>query len=367
MSRPVPFLDLPAQVRADAPAIERAFKRVLRSGRWILGPEVAAFESECSRLADGARGIGVNSGTDALVLALKALGIGKGDQVLVPSFTFVATAGAVLMAGAVPVICDIEENGFNIDPADVDRKAGRRAKAVIPVHLYGEPADMLALKKIARAKKLKIIEDACQALGARTAQGACGSLGDAAAVSFYPTKNLGGLGDGGLLYCKSAATETKARALRNHGQTAPYQSTLAGLNSRLDELQAAALRIRLKRLSAWNRARAVIALRYDRELADTPLGLPAVTGQSVWHQYTVRVPGRTRAALQAWLKKQGIASAVYYPVPLHRQKAYREYSKGRYPRSDKAARQVLSLPVFPELGSARQSRVIAALRKFYRV
>ena len=366
MSLRVPILDLVSSVKKDKAAMQRAFSRVLQGGRWILGPEVAALEKECSQVFDGRSVLGVNSGTDALILSLLALGIKAGDEVLVPAFTFAATAGAVAFIGAKPVMCDIEEGGFNLDPSEIIKRAGKKTKAVILVHLYGEPANMAAIISAAKKKKLKEIEDTAQAMGARNKSAACGAMGDAAAVSFYPTKNLGAMGDGGMVVCKEKKVFEKVKALRNHGQTAPYNSTMVGMNSRLDEIQAAILRLRLKQLNKWNAARRSNAKRYNQELASTPLGLPADTGMGVWHQYTLRVPQGKRDALKDHLLKAGIASAVYYPIPLHKQKAFSSKGSTALPRAEAAAKEALSLPIFPELGVRRQNLVIAAIKAFYK-
>ena len=366
MSKPVPFIDLQSNLKQDRDKIERAWKKVLRGGRWILGPEVAGLEADLSRRMDGARVVGVNSGTDALVLALRAFNIGEGDEVLLPAFSFQATAGAVALTGAKPVFCDIDPVSFNLDPRDAARRVTKRSRAILPVHLYGRAAEMDSILALAKKNKLKVIEDACQAVGATYLGRPVGALADAAAVSFYPTKNLGGFGDGGVVICKNAVTEKKVRALRNHGQERTYDSTLVGFNSRLDELQAAALRIRLKRLDAFNKDRRALASAYDEGLDLTPLSLPPLSEGCAWHQYTVRVPSGKRNALAAWLRKKGIACGVYYPKPLHKQTAFKGRRKLKLPVVEKAAREVLSLPMFPGLGAARQKRVVEAVRAFYK-
>ncbi len=333
-----------------------AVHRVLESGRLVQGAEVAAFEDEFSALVGGATCVAVNSGTSALHLALLALGIGPGDEVIVPSFTFAATANAVVMAGATPVFADIARTDFCLDPAAVEAAITPRTAAVVPVHLYGHMADMSALTEIADRHGLLVLEDAAQAHGARDAGRPAGAWGQAAAFSFYATKNMT-TGEGGMVTCRDEAVARRVRLLRNQGMERRYENEIAGLNNRMTDLAAAIGRVQLRHLPAWNDRRREIAARYDAELTGvaTPQRRPGTT--HVFHQYTVRVPQRD--TVLASLDEAGIDAAVYYPTPTHRLPAY---ASGLHLReTDRAAAEVVSLPIHPRLSDDEVGRVVDAV------
>lgn len=364
----IPILDLKRQYQSIKAEIDSAIARVIESGQFILGPEVEAFEREVAQYLGVKHAIGVASGTDALWLALKAAGIGPGDTVIVPSFTFFATAGAVCNVGATPAFADIDPQTFNINPQHVrhlletDRQLRERAKAIIPVHLYGQPAEMDDILEIAQEYKLTVIEDAAQAIGARYRENTVGALGHLGCFSFFPTKNLGAYGDGGLVVTNDDALAERVRLLRVHGSKPKYYHHLVGTNSRLDALQAAILRVKLAHLDQWTRARQKLAAHYDHALSRlpgvmTPYKAPERT--HIYHQYTIRVLGGRRDALQKFLKEHGISTEIYYPLPLHLQPCFQHlgYREGQLPESERASREVLSLPIFPELTIAEQEHV----------
>ena len=361
---PVPVLDLAAQYRSIENDINAAIQRVLASQHFILGPEVKALEQEVAQYCGRKFGVGVASGTDALTLALCACGIGPGDEVIVPSFTFIATADCVSLLGAIPVFADIDPKSFCLDPLQVARKITGRTRAIIPVHLYGQPADMDPILMLARAHNLKVIEDTAQAIGARYNGRKAASMGDVGCLSFFPSKNLGGYGDGGMVVTDSEELAIQLRSLRAHGTTRKYFSVRQGWNSRLDELQAAILRVKLQHLDDWGSARRLRAAAYERLLSDisaitVPVTLPG--REHVFHQYTIRVPRRD-AVLKS-LAERGIGSTVYYPVPIHLQPIYDslEYKQGDLPETERAAAEVLSLPIYPEMTDAQMESVAAAL------
>jgi dTDP-4-amino-4,6-dideoxygalactose transaminase len=361
------MIDLAAQVRPLKRAILRDWAAALDQAAYIHGPHGKAFESELARYLGVKHVVGCNSGTDALLLALRALGLGPGDEVLVPAFSFFATAETVSLCGAKPVFCDIEAGSFLLDLGEVKRKLNRRTKAVMPVHLFGRPFDVGALRallKRAGRSDVKVIEDTAQALGARSGRRMAGALGDAAGLSFYPTKNLSAAGDAGALATDSDALAAAARRLREHGMPVRYVHAEIGYNSRLDELQAAVLRRKLPLLDRWNRARAAAAARYQRLLRPFPLGLPVQPSGGVWHQYTVRVPGGHRDRLRDHLQSKGIACAVFYPSGMHQQAPYAK-GRPRLPETEAAGSQVLSLPMFPHLSAAQQVRVAAAVQGYF--
>jgi len=365
MLEPVPQLDLAAQYAAIGGEIRGAIERVLASQQFVLGREGAALEAELARLCGVAHGVGVASGTDALILALRACGVGAGDEVIVPSFTFVATGSAVSALGAKPVFVDIVPGTFNLDPGEVERRVTPRTRAIVVVHLYGLAADMDPILAFARARKLPVIEDAAQAIGASYKGRAVGSLGDVACLSFYPTKNLGAYGDAGMVMTNSEPMAGRLRTLRNHGQTGKYVSNEPGLNSRLDEIQAAILRVKLAHLAEWQRARQERAASYTKLLAGVPgVTTPAIPAncEHVFHQYTIRTARRD--ALQQFLAERKIGSTVYYPVPLHLQPVYASlgHATGDFPESERAAQEALSLPMYPELRSEQMASVVAAIR-----
>ncbi len=362
MNAPIPILDLSAQHAALQADLEAAALRVLRSGRYVLGPEVEAFEAELGAELDGAHVVSCASGTDALCLALRALEIGPGDDVLVPAFTFAASAEAVALTGATPVFADIEPDSFLLDLAACQRAQTGRIKAVIAVHLFGRPLDIAALRT-ALGPGVAVIEDCAQSFGARCDGRATGGLGEVGCFSFFPSKNLGACGDGGAVATQDPGLAERLRMLRNHGSRQMYRHEALGLNSRLDELQAAILRVKLPHIDAWNRQRQDVARRYAERLQAFPsLKLPADAPGHVWHQYTVQSPQRD--ALQKQLGQDGIDSRVYYPIPLHRQSAYAHWAPdGALPAAEQACAECLSLPMYPELEDAQLDRIAASLTR----
>jgi dTDP-4-amino-4,6-dideoxygalactose transaminase len=365
--RAVPQLDLAAQYDAIGAEIRAAIEKVLRSQQFILGGEGAALEAEIASLCGAAHGIGVASGTDALILALRACGVHAGDEVVIPPFTFVATASAVNAIGAKPVFVDIRPDTYNIDPSDLPRRVTRKTKAIIAVHLYGLCADMDPILEFARANDLRVIEDNAQSLGAIYKGRRAGSLSDAACISFYPTKNLGAYGDAGMIVTNSSEKAARLRMLRNHGQSGKYVSSEAGWNSRLDEIQAAILRVKLRHLPEWQQARQTHADAYSKLLLGVPGIAPPLVPENyghAFHQYTIRV--EQRDALQQFLNERNIGSAVYYPVPLHLQPLYSSlgHKAGDFPHAEHAAQEVISLPMYPELRSEQIARVAEAVTEF---
>jgi dTDP-4-amino-4,6-dideoxygalactose transaminase len=366
---PVPQLDLAAQYAAIGAEIRVAVERVLASQQFVLGREGAAFEQEIAKLCGVAHGIGTGSGTDALMLALRACGVAAGDEVLLPPFTFVATGSAVSALGAKPVFADIHPNTYNIDPAGLERRVTPRTRAIVVVHLYGLAADMDPILAFARRRNLPVIEDNAQAIGAGYKGRRTGSLGDAACLSFYPTKNLGAYGDAGMVVTNFAELDARIRLLRNHGQAQRYVSSEPGWNGRLDELQAAILRVKLRHLPEWQRARQTHAAEYTRQFSRIPGVMPPIAPEGyehVFHQYTIRVEHRD--ALHKVLTERKIGSSVYYPVPLHLQPLYASlgHKVGDFPHAERAAQEVLSLPMYPELRAEQISRVTETISDFLR-
>lgn len=360
----VPLIDLPAQTRPLRKAILRDWAKALDTGAFIMGPQVKAFEAEAAKALGVKHAIACNSGTDALFILLRALGVGPGDEVIVPAFSFFATAEAVSIVGAKPVFCDIEAGTFLLNLAELKKAISRKTKAVIPVHLYGLPMDLNPLKKLLKGKKIAIVEDACQAFGAKLGGLSCGAMGDGAAFSFYPTKNLSAAGDAGMMTTNRDDVAALCRQLREHGSPKRYVHDHVGYNSRMDELQAIVLRHKLPRLAAWTAGRKKIASAYLRGLKGLPLQLPPASSASVWHQFSLRVPGGRRDALKAHLESQGIASAVFYPGAMHRQRPY-AWGAWHSPQADLAAREVLCLPIFPQLKAAQVRAVVQAIRGFF--
>ncbi|MCK5243252.1 DegT/DnrJ/EryC1/StrS family aminotransferase [bacterium] len=362
----VPFLNLRAQNQALEKDLLITIQQVIRNSRFILGPETKALEQEVALFCQAKHAIGVNSGTDALMLALKALNIGPGDEVIVPDYTFIATATPVLMLGATPVLVDIEPETFTLDPELVLRAITSKTKAIIPVHLYGQPADMSRILKIARSKKIAVIEDAAQSLGSAWQGRPVGALGDMGCISFFPTKNLGALGDAGMVVTNSARLAKRLRSLRDHGAEVKYCHTELGYNTRLDEIQAAALRVKLPLLKHWNDRRKSIAAAYARGLPGSALELPLVRkhAEHVYHQYVVR--SKKRDALQAYATRHGIGTAVHYPRPLHQQPVLAKLPSARkkFPHSEKAAKEILCLPIAPECTDQEIKRVIEVIKSF---
>jgi dTDP-4-amino-4,6-dideoxygalactose transaminase len=367
---PVPALDLRAQYATIAEEIRAAIEEVLASQHFVLGPQGAALEQELARVCGTRFGVGAASGTDALILALHACGVGPGDEVLVPAFTYVATADSAGLLGAKPVFVDILAGTFNLDPAQIEARITPRTKAIVPVHLFGQPADMDPILEIAKRRGVRVIEDNAQAIGAAYQGRPTGSMGDAATLSFYPTKNLGGYGDGGMIVTNSEELAARLRSLRMHGtRKHKYLSEEQGWNSRLDEIQAAVLRVKLRHLEGWTAARQARAARYGALLS----GVDGVTvpetapgREHVFHQYTIRM--RNRDHVQRVLAERGIGTAVYYPVPLHLQPMYAPlgYARGSFPVAERAADEVLSLPLYPELTSEQVERVARAVMEAVR-
>jgi dTDP-4-amino-4,6-dideoxygalactose transaminase len=349
----IPLLDLTRQYREIRPEIDRAIGDVLAGGRFINGKNVAALEEEIAEYVGVRYAVGVNSGTDALHLALHALDIGPGDEVITTPFSFVATSEAIVATGARVVFADIDPATFNIDPLAVRSAITPRTRAIVPVHLYGRPAPMENLLAIARAHGLAVVEDCAQAIGASANGRQMGSLGTAGALSFFPSKNLGAYGDGGMVVTGDRELAERIRRLRVHGSTRKYHHDEVGVNSRLDELQAAILRVKLGWLETWTERRRAIAARYASALAELPgLTVPPTPAdvRHVYHQFTVRVESR-RDRLAAALHQRGVQTAVYYPVPLHLQRVHASLGlrEGDFPHSETVAGEVLSLPIFPEL------------------
>jgi dTDP-4-amino-4,6-dideoxygalactose transaminase len=367
---PIPQADPRAAYLAQKGAIDEAVARVLASGWYVLGEEVAAFEREFAAFAGAAHGIGVANGTDAIALVLRALGIGPGDRVATVSHTAVASVAAIEMAGAEPVLIDVEPLTWTMDPADLEGALAadpdRRIKAVMPVHLYGQPAAMAEIASLCRRHGCLLVEDGSQAHGASLGDTPMGGFGIAAAWSLYPTKNLGAIGDAGIVTTSDPELAERLKALRQYGWRRRYVSDEAGVNSRLDELQAAILRVKLQNLAVATARRQAIAARYDEALAGGPLAPPARRPGAVhvFHQYVVRSPDRD--ALQKQLKEAGIGTNIHYPVPVHRQPAYAgrvALGPARCRESERAAAEVLSLPMYPELGDGQVGRVCDALRR----
>ena len=361
----VPLLDLTAQYAAIRDELDAVVARVVRSQRFVLGPVVEACEEALAGYVGARHGVGVSSGTDALLLALMAEGVGPGDEVVTTPFSFFATAGVIARVGATPVFADVDPVTLNIDPARAAERITERTRAIIPVHLFGQMAEMAPIMAVAREHGIAVIEDAAQAIGARHEGRRAGSLGDYGCFSFFPTKNLGGWGDGGLVVTNDARRAERLRALRVHGETTRYHHRLVGGNFRLDALQAAVLHAKLPHLERWTRARIANAALYTRLLAPVanPCGnllrLPVVTtGRHVFNQYVIRLAERDR--VRAELEAAGVGTAIYYPVPLHLQECFASlgYVPGDLPVSERAAHRVLALPVFPELTEA-QIRYVA--------
>lgn len=373
-SRPtsVPLLDVS---RSNGPLREEilaALTRVVDSGKFLFGPDVQKLEQSIAELCGTQHAVACASGSDALSLALMALDIGEGDEVIVPSFTFFATASAVWRLNAKPVFVDIDPRTFNIDPERIEEAITPATKAIIPVHLFGQCADMDTIADIAQRYSLWMIEDAAQAIGAKHRGRPAGSMGTIGCLSFYPTKNLGGMGDGGMLTTSDAPLAERLRLFAAHGMSPRYYHKVVGVNSRLDTLQAAVLNVKLTRLAQWTKQRQAHAARYD-ELLESRLGSQfvgrstapsyAVHCEHVWNQYTIRIAGNRRDAVKAQLAQAGIGSEVYYPVPLHQQECFRSlgYGPGTLPETERAAAEVLSLPVFPEMTAAEQDLVVGCL------
>ena len=359
----IPSLDLKAQYQTIKPEIDAAIAGVLESCQFVLGSEVAEFEQEFAAYCGTAECIALNSGTSALHLALLAAGVGTGDEVITVPFTFVASVAAVLYAGARPVLVDIDPCSFNIDPAAIEAAITPRTKVILPVHLYGQPADMDPIMEIARRHRLIVIEDAAQAHGAKYKGRPVGSIGDVACFSFYPGKNLGAYGEGGAVTTNNAAFANTVRILRDWGQDRKYHHVLHGFNYRMEALQGAILRVKLRHLESWNDARRAIVGKYNQLLASSSVERPAEMpwARHVYHQYTIRT--NHRDDLQKAMQKQGIQTGIHYALPVHLQPAYADlgYARNSLPQSEKAAEEVLSLPLFPEMTEDQIETVAQAI------
>lgn len=359
----IPMVDLKAQYGKIKEEIERGLGEVLDNCQFILGPNLKAFEQEAADYLGVKHAIGVASGTDALHLALKAEGVGEGDEVITTSFTFIATAEAIRYVGAKPLFVDIDPRTFNIDPAAIEKAITSKTRAVMPVHLFGQPADMGRIRAICDQHGLKLIEDCCQSFGASINGVKTGAIGDSAGFSFFPSKNLGAFGDGGLLTTHSDDTAAKVKMLRNHGSEVRYYHDVIGYNSRLDEMQAVVLRAKLKHIDTYNRRRRRAARLYSELLAELPVTAPYEDGIGVhvFHQYTL-LTGRREAVMKA-LQEARIACAVYYPVPLHQQKAFAEECAGQsLPVAEEVSRRCLSLPICPELPEEDIQRIVGVIK-----
>jgi len=375
----VPFFDLSVQLTSIEDEIKSALMEVFQNQQFIMGPKVKVLEETIAQYCQTRHAAGVASGSDALLLSLMALGIGTGDEVLLPPFTFFATAGSVSRLGATPIFVDIDPNTYNIDPSRIEERITARTKAIIPVHLFGQCADMDALLEISKKKKLFVIEDAAQALGAEYRPNAgskgrrAGQIGDLGCFSFYPTKNLGAFGDAGMVVTDQSDLAERVRLLRVHGSQPKYFHKAIGINSRLDTIQAAVLLVKFKYLEKWTTERQKKAERYRalfQDLLSSVDGfrLPTVQYQNrhIFHQYVIRVPERDR--LRQFLTEGGIGTDIYYPVPLHLQECYSflNYRRGDLPNSEKASDEVLALPIYPELTEGQQSEVVNRIKAFYK-
>ena len=369
----VPLLDLRAQYETIRDEVRTAVDRVLDSQQFVLGAEVQALEEEIARYSQTKFAIGCASGSDALLLALMSCGIGEGDEVITTSFSFFATASSITRLGARPVFVDIDARTFNLNSSLVDAALTERTKAIVPVHMYGQCAEMDPLIELGLSRRIPIIEDAAQAIGAEDRSRRAGSMGTIGCFSFYPSKNLGGAGDGGMLVTSDLDHAKRLFMLRVHGEEQKYHHKLVGINSRLDALQAAVLRVKLPHLDEWTTGRQRKAQQYELMFGDAGLGdkveLPFVrsTGRHIFHQFVVRVRDGKRDDLRAHLRECGVGTDVYYPVPLHLQEcfAYLGYKEGDFPITEMAAKETLALPVYPELTDEQQDYVVSAIAKFF--
>ena len=364
----VPLLDLKRQYQTIKPELDSAIMNVLAHAQFILGPEVKQFEEQAAVFCQSKHAVGVASGTDALLLALRACGVGPGDEVITSTFSFFASAGVISRLGATPVFADIDPRTYNVTAELIAKKVTSKTKAIMPVHLYGQMADMDPIMGLADSKKLPVIEDAAQAIGAKYKGKQAGTIGRFGCFSFFPSKNLGGLGDGGMVTCFSDADAEMIRKLRVHGSKPKYYHSIVGYNSRLDTLQAAALAVKLKHLESWTEGRRKKAARYNQLLSGLPVETPYEPDYNyhIYHQYTLAAPKRDE--LRKFLTEREIGTEIYYPLPLHQQECYLPlgYKKGSMPVAEKRAVEVLSLPIFPELTDAEQDFVAASIREFYR-
>jgi len=363
----VPLLDLKRQYASIKTEIDEAIAKVVTHAQFILGPEVKTFEESVASYCKTKFAIGVASGTDALLISLRACGVGTGDEVIIPTFSFFATAGVVHNLGAKPVFVDINPETYNLDPDLIQEKITKKTKVIMPVHLFGQTCDMDPILDLAKKYNLKVVEDAAQALGAEYKSKKAGSLGDLGCFSFFPSKNLGGMGDGGMVVTSNPELAEKIKLLRTHGAKQKYYHDIVGYNSRLDTLQAAVLNVKLKYLDSWSKKRRENAQVYNQQLKGLEITLPKAESFNyhIYNQYTIAV--KNRDELKDILKQKGIGCEVYYPVPLHLQEcfSYLGYKKGSCTISEMKASDVISLPVFPELTEAEQNYVISAIKQFY--
>lgn len=366
----VPMLDLSEQYQELRSEVLEVLDKVMSSSQFILGDHVKKLEKDVAEYSNVAHGIGCANGSDAIHIALQAMGVGPGDEVITTAFTFFATGGAIVRAGATPVYVDIDPVTFNIDPEKIEEAITEKTKAIIPVHLYGQMADMERIAEIAKKHNLGVVEDAAQAIGSKHNGKSVGELGTAATYSFFPTKNLGAYGDGGMIVTNDDDVAEKCRVIRVHGSKPKYYHHVLGYNSRLDELQAAVLNVKFPHLDKWGELRREKAETYTQLLNET-LGDKVVTpaikegNYHVFHQYTIRVEKRDE--LQQFLKEQGVSTMIYYPLPLHVQPVFKNlgYKEGDLPLTEKAAKEALSLPMFPELKTEQQQYVVAKIAEFY--
>jgi dTDP-4-amino-4,6-dideoxygalactose transaminase len=360
-------LDLKRQYESIRAEIDRAVLDVVASQSFILGPFVESFEQDITKFCSVKHAIGVSSGTDAILLALMACGIKDGDEVITTPFTFFATAGSIARLGAVPVFVDIDPSTYNIDVNKISIAVNKKTKAILPVHLYGQCADMDVILEIANTNGLKVIEDAAQAIGATYKGKNAGTIGNTGCFSFYPSKNLGGYGDGGLITTNDDKLAEFIKLLRVHGAKPKYYHSYVGINARLDAIQAAVLSVKLKYLSEWSESRRMIASYYNKYLKNLPVKLPDAASYNthIFHQYVIATPHRDK--LMEYLKQQGIETVIYYPLPLHLQKCfeYLGYKKGALSESERAAQETLALPIFPEITRKEQDYVIEYIKKFF--
>ncbi|MGG1596258.1 DegT/DnrJ/EryC1/StrS family aminotransferase [Paenibacillus naphthalenovorans] len=365
----VPLLDLKAQYDNIKEEIKQAVDDVLESGQYVMGPYVDKFEKAIAEYCGVEYAVGVANGTDALLLTLDALGVGQGDEVITTPYTFFATAEVISQVGATPVFVDIEPDTYNIDVTKIEAAITSKTKAIIPVHLYGLPVNMDEVLRISKDYNLYVIEDACQAIGATYKGKRVGSMGTAGCFSFFPTKNLGGFGDGGIIVTNDAELAKKLRILRVHGSSPKYYHAMIGYNSRLDPIQAAMLQVKLQYIDEWNAKRRELALKYNEAFKDLPVHVPVQDSApylGVYHLYILAT--EYRDDLLAYLEKNGISSGIYYPVPLHLQKVYRElgFEEGSLPKSEQVSKMTLALPLYPELSEEMQEHIIAVVRAFYK-
>jgi dTDP-4-amino-4,6-dideoxygalactose transaminase len=360
----IPFVDLKAQYRTIQPEIRAAVDQVLESMELLLGPNVRAFEEEFATFCQTRYAVGLNSGTDALMLALRACGVRSGDEVITASNSFIATAGAIIQTGAIPVFVDVDPRTYTLDPAQIEAAITPRSRAIVPVHLFGQVADLAGIVEVARRHGLALVEDACQAHGAEQGGLRAGSVGDAAAFSFYMSKNLGAYGDAGAVTTNSRAIADEVRRLRDHGSLRKYEHDEFGINSRLDELQAAFLRVKLRYLEEWNEQRIAAAAAYDALLDDLDVVLPVVRAgaRHVYHLYVIQTDERDR--MRERLEARGVATGIHYPIPIHQQVACQGVGRvvGSLEHTERLAPRILSLPIYPELDQQQIEYVADCLR-----